>query len=476
MSARVIPLQEINYHATSYCDRMGRVFWWQGELFRGIGQEYVRFYRQLFENGVVQGLVEKGFIVETELTDWALEEYPLVLKHRAIPFVSYASEWCPEMLREAGLFITDLMVELARHDLTLADASSFDLLFDGVNPFYVDFTTIVDADYDGNRSWKYFREDFLSYFIWPVRLAAQGHGELIRWLMAEYNHDVILDFISLVEGRDKKSGLGPLLEGFVSKVGEKIPRQWSKPAGMAGRLVAPLLAKRNFHSLYRGLDLVQQLRQEIEQIQLPASLPLDSSVEMEADASALATVSPQKQSVIQKVLTDLSPESVIDLGSGIGRYSHLAASLGSKVVAIDKDETIVSGCYQKAKKTNLPILPLVMNLSNPSPGLGACNRVLAPATQRLACDLVLALSLVEHLVVEDHLTFDQIAETFASFSKRWVLVEFASGLENGFEGKSLQEYPWYSFDSFWLALQKWFRSIQILPSSMGSPVLLLCEK
>ncbi|HJW91420.1 MAG TPA: hypothetical protein VJ436_12325, partial [Anaerolineales bacterium] len=92
MAALEIPPQEISYHATSYCDRMGRVFWWRGGLYRGIDKDYVPFYRRIFENGVVKSLVEKQFIVETELTDMVMERYPLVLKHQPLPFVSFASK------------------------------------------------------------------------------------------------------------------------------------------------------------------------------------------------------------------------------------------------------------------------------------------------------------------------------------------------------------------------------------------------
>ena len=103
------------------------------------------FVKKLFEEGVVQKLVEKKFLVDTELTDLTLNGYVLVLKHRRIPFVSYANEWCPEMLRDAGLLITDLMLELAGDGLTI-DADTWDMLFDQCQPVYVDFCSIMPAD------------------------------------------------------------------------------------------------------------------------------------------------------------------------------------------------------------------------------------------------------------------------------------------------------------------------------------------
>ena len=175
-----IPPGEIEFHPTSYCDRMGRVFFWQGELLRGITRDYVSFYKKMYEDGAIANLVQNHYLVNTELTDLSLNGYPLVFKHSRVPFVSYASEWCPHMLKDAGSFVLDLMEELARYDLTLADASTFDLLFDGCQPLLVDLTTIVPADFDGDRSWKFFRKDFQSYFLEPLRLMAQGYGNLLR--------------------------------------------------------------------------------------------------------------------------------------------------------------------------------------------------------------------------------------------------------------------------------------------------------
>ena len=130
-----IPVEEVQFHPTSFCDQDGRAFWWKNELYRGINETYAAFCRKLFEDGIVQRLVAKNFLVETELTDLRLNDYSLVLKHRRVPFVSYANEWCPEMLKDAGLFIADMVLELAGDGL-IVDADTWDMLFDGCQPVY----------------------------------------------------------------------------------------------------------------------------------------------------------------------------------------------------------------------------------------------------------------------------------------------------------------------------------------------------
>jgi hypothetical protein len=154
----------------------------------------------------------------------------------------------------------------------------------------------------------------------------------------------------------------------------------------------------------------------------------------------------------------------------------LAASLGSNVVAIDVDDRRIAFCYQEARKKNLPILPLVMDIRYPSPGHGTCNQVIAPALQRLPCEMVLALSLVHLLVFDQHLTFEQICQTFAAFSKKWLLVEFAAREDQELRQRWTKWHSWYTLENFLDVLEKQFCRVSTIPYDSASRLLLLCEK
>jgi hypothetical protein len=118
-----IPAAEVHYHSASYCDSRGRVFWWKRGLYRGITAPHSEFYMNLFKSGVVQHLMDQNMLVETETTNCVAPDFPLVVKHRAVPFVSYANEWCPQMLRDAGLLLLDIVDALLHHDLLLTSAN-----------------------------------------------------------------------------------------------------------------------------------------------------------------------------------------------------------------------------------------------------------------------------------------------------------------------------------------------------------------
>ena len=471
-----IPVEEINFHPTSFCDQDGRAFWWKNELYRGISEPYAAFCQKLFKDGIVQRLVAKKFLVETELTDFHLNGYSLVLKHRRIPFVSYANEWCPEMLQDAGLFIADMVLELAGDGL-FVDADTWDMLFDGCQPVYVDFCSIVAVASNYNYSWKVFRDNFNSYFIYPLSLMARGYGSLARWLLADYEHkNIHAEFAALMGSQIYNFPTSPSNRSWLSHVCRCIS-QPVRPAARKGiRLIESALPRLNLKGDQSGYDLTQQLRQELKNISLP---PSGKKLVHSKKSNPSFTPSDewrQKHHSVYRVLHELRPTTVLDIGCGQGWYSRLAALLGSKVIALDVDDRRVACCYQEARRKNLPILPLVMDIRYPSPGHGTCNQVIVPALQRLPCEMVLALSLVHLLVFDQYLTFEQTCQTFAAFSKKWLLVEFAGREDREVKQRMTKWHSWYTRENFLDVLKKQFRRVSTIPSHPASRVLLLCEK
>jgi hypothetical protein len=224
-------------------------------------------------------------------------------------------------------------------------------------------------------------------------------------------------------------------------------------------------------------EKLQQLREKIEQIQVPsAQTEWSNYYNSEWFAFTPSVGWTQKHHTVYRVLSDLHPSSVLDMASNEGWYAQLAAILGATVVAFDNDETTITNQYRRNKGTNLPVLPLVMDFRSPSPGYGLLNLAYSPALKRFDCELVLALGLVHHLVFKQSLNFEQIINTLAAFSKKWLLVEFIPPDDQFVRLWSPEKFPWYTLDDFIVALEKQFRSVKVLPSSPDPRVFLLCEK
>jgi len=96
------------------------------------------------------------------------------------------------------------------------------------------------------------------------------------------------------------------------------------------------------------------------------------------------------------------------------------------VVAMDGDELAVDRLYQRlASDRNPKVLPLVVRLHDPSPGLGWRNRERREIADRGAPDLVLALALAHHLVISNNVPVASVVGWLADLGGHLV-VEFVS--------------------------------------------------
>jgi hypothetical protein len=306
---------------------------------------------------------------------------------------------------------------------------------------------------------------------------SQGYGHLARLLLTDREYGVIQsEFAGLMGYRDPGSETNEAAPRLLSVARRCIPRPINSIAKKGLKLFNAALSRSYSGNYQARRDAVQQLRQELEDIPMPEDL-----VTTRDDENFWLPLAPsdrwtQKHHAVYKVLSDLCPSSVLDIGSSQGWYSQLAASLGSNVVALDVNDRLVARCYREAKSKNLPILPLVMNLRSPSPGYGLCNKEVASAFQRLQCDMVLALGLVHLLVFKYYVPFEQIVETLATFARRWLLVEFIPREDGEVRNLWLEWLSWYTLDQFQAVLRRYFNNITILPSHPQRRILLLCEK
>ena len=467
-----IPAKEINYHPASCHDTHGRLFWWDGDLYRGIREESSAFYKKLVDDGIIRKLIEKRYLVETDTIDLALDGYPLVFKHRVVPFVSFAIEWCPEMLRDAALFMIDLTAELVADGLFIDDPEPFNVLFDGCHPVLVDVCSIEPTAHKIFTKWNAYQDEFRNEFIYPLRLLSMGKGSSIRRLLVDY-----------YDGKDIDEQVFPLVgyrrpKKFSSLASRIIPSSMNSATWKVFGIMESTLKKcRKDFFLYK-LEVLKQLRQEIDSISVPSMHRKNIvAAENSCELIGLSDRRSKKSCAVQKILSEVRPPTVLNIsGNDLSWYSKLAASCGSRVVSIDDDDRNVACCYREAREKNLPILPLVMNFQDPTAEFYIGKNLNSPAFQRLQSDMVMALSKVHTLYFDHNLGFEQIIEMFASFSKKWVLAEFASIIDEGASHQNSNRHALYTLENFNAALQKQFHEVTIIQYSPNPHVLLLCEK
>ena len=461
MIGKQIAKKEINYHSASFHDTAGRLFWWNGDLYRGIRKESATFYKKLFDEGIVKKLIGQRFLVETDITDLTLDGYPLIFKHQVVPFVSFAFEWCPEMLRDAAFLILDLTTELINDGIFIDDPEPFNVLFDGCQPILVDLCSIEPSAHVNIIRWTKYEDEFYKSFIYPLQLFIMRKRSLIRRLYVDSDSDKNIDEeVAALVGYRRQKNIISIANGIILDSVNAATRNIFKNAG------STLTTRRKDFVLCN----LKKLREETE------SIPL-STMQKENLTCCPTDEYSQKSRPIHKILSEIRPSTVLIIsGNDLAWYSKLAVSCGSRVVSIDSDDGNIALCYHEARKENLPILPLVMDIQDPTPGFRIGNNKNSPAFVRLQSDLVMALSKVHTLFFDHDLTFEQIVRIFASFSKRWVLAEFVSVDDEEVRDVTSSRHPMYTLENFISELNKQFNEVTVIHDSPDPRIFLLCKK
>jgi ribosomal protein L11 methylase PrmA len=131
-----------------------------------------------------------------------------------------------------------------------------------------------------------------------------------------------------------------------------------------------------------------------------------------------------KAKIVEDYLPQVSPTIVWDLGANTGRFSRIALQKGATTISFDIDPAAVEKNYLELKENNESgLLPLVMDLTNPSPGLGWANNERYSLGNRPNPDLIIALALIHHLAISNNLPFPMISEFLCNLSQ-WLIIEF----------------------------------------------------
>lgn len=131
-----------------------------------------------------------------------------------------------------------------------------------------------------------------------------------------------------------------------------------------------------------------------------------------------------KEEIVSRFLDYTDSKFVWDLGANTGFFSRIAAEKGMLTISFDVDPACVERNYQtciQERETN--ILPLLLDLTNPSPGVGWKNEERASLLDRGPADTALALALIHHLAIVNNLPLDRVARFFGAICKS-LIIEF----------------------------------------------------
>lgn len=440
-----IPTDEVIFEPASMVDRAGKVFWWKGEVFRAIRTGYDKFYRDLLSNEHIHSLFEAG-LVPAEVSEYTLDDYPLVLRHKRIPHISYCMEWSSEMLKDAAIMICNLSMKLLELGLTIKDAHPWNVLFHAGRPFFVDWGSIVPTK--SQPTWPYI--EFRAWFLCPLYLMSAGRNDLAHTLLSETVNP-------------------PLYDDIIRLLFMRIP---------VIHELRFILADRKARTKNNTLD--QRFFYELDKMIRSITIATNKTEWTDYEGSdkypfTPSNIWPTRINTIYTLLQKTKPRTLLDIGCNRGWYSKLAIQQGIEVISIDIDESSINSLYDYTKKTKCNILPLILDFCRPTPPHGLVNSY-QDAITRLRAEMVFALAVTHHLVFKRNLSFEAIAKQLSEFTEKWLIVEFVPADDIHVSKWIGDQHAWYTIENFIEALKKYYQQIEITESSPSPRKLLFCSK
>jgi ribosomal protein L11 methylase PrmA len=380
----------------SFRDPAGRVFERDGEIYRRVSRSAESQFVTLTRSGFYRKAEAAGFYIGHEEVAEKGEADVAVVHHPRVPFVSYPYEWCFAQLKAAALYHLDVQIFALDHDVSLSDATAYNVQFIGPKPIFIDMLS--------------FR---------PLRAGEYWTGQ--RQFVEQFLGPMLLDHYLGVPHNEWFRGS---LDGI--------------PIGQLARIL-PLKARLDWHVwLHVFVPARLQLREsgarsDAARIEQFRPLPLQAYRSMLTGLRHwLATVTPKscrkttwrnystentyvpaerdlKSKLVEDFCKDVSPATLLDFGCNTGDYDVAAMRAGAKsVIGFDVDGGALQLAFERAVSNSLNFLPLFLDAANPSPDQGWRQSERLGTTARAKGDALIALAFIHHLAIGRNIPLREI--------------------------------------------------------------------
>jgi hypothetical protein len=392
---------------SSYKDPDGFVYSAGNEIFRQVNFSYRENYDLLFSSGLYGKLTgEKLLIGHAEL---AVQPGAYkTLKPSGIPFVSYPYEWCFGQLRAAALLTLEIEKIALEKGMTLKDACAYNVQFIGASPVFID--TLSFEKYTEGMPWAAYGQ-FCSSFLAPLCLMSYKDARLGK-MQEQYAEGIPLDLAAK---------LLPFSSRLSPGVMAHVHLHAASRAKYADRRDVDLKAMKV--SKFGLFALLDSLASTVRGLKPPAAATQWEDYYGSTNYSREG-FQDKKEAVLKMLEAAGKQEITWDLGANDGMFSRLASGVSGYTVAFDNDHNSTAENYRRASaEKDAGLLPLVLDLANPSPAIGWENMERMTMKERGPAGLVLALALVHHLAITRNLPMDRIASFLCDTAKN-LIIEF----------------------------------------------------
>lgn len=428
----------IEFNALSNIDDIGRVFTYQGRIMRGIYPKGLPIIKELFSSGLLEELYIRRYIPRTDINT---DEFPLILEHEKIDFVSYYPEWTLSMIKDAGLFVLKLENFLRKRGYRLKDCHPYNLLFNHKGDcIYVDIGSIVPIVDSQGSFWM----EFDSFYTYPLKLYAR-YPDLVSKIIRRSHAWNVRELIIIENG--VLSGILNNLLCMKAKLLYRVTNKFAWINEIILKYRKKLLANQKFYgkgnwSDYQDLDNLYSV--------------LECNFE-----EAFTHGRFERYRKVLAYLKEMEPKSVLEFGANGGLFAVAACKFCNSIeryIATDYDNKSIDNLYLFTKnyknryKYLSNINPLVMDLT--------CeynHRNWVPINKRMKSDVIICMAVTHHLILSQGINIREIFKYLKNVCRKYLYIEFMPlGLWEKNEKCSPNVPDWYSLEWFSESMKEYF--------------------
>ncbi len=394
---------------SSFRDKSGFLFYREGSLYRQVNISYKENYELLMNSGIYDLLVKNKLLIphtEVKIDSEQKNIAYKIINPQSIPFISYPYEWCFSQLKDAALLTLKIQKIIFEHGMTLKDASAYNIQFKNGKAIFID--TLSFEKYHDDEPWLAYKQ-FCQHFL--ATLALMSYKDVrLNQLFRVYVDGIPLDFASK---------LLPFLSYFNFSLLSHIHFHSKSQKHFENKPIDTSAYKMKRTSF---LGLIDNLESAIKNLKWKPKGSEWTNYYEKTNYSS--TAHNHKKQIIDNFLNELKPKNVWDFGANEGIFSRIASNKGIQTISFDNDPAAVEKNYiECCKRNDTKILPLLLDMTNPSPGIGWQNMERMSLSERSNADTIFVLALIHHLVISNNLPFYKIAGYFSSLCDT-LIIEF----------------------------------------------------
>jgi hypothetical protein len=438
--------------AGSFRDRDGRIYRLGDRIIRGISESALTDFQKLQSTGFYARFLKKGRLVASEilpaeavsLPDSEKQRWAAFIEHQRIPVISYPYEWTFGMLQDAAKLQLDLVEAAILEDMTLKDATPYNIQFVDGKPVFIDIPSFETLP--AGAPWSGYRQ-FCEMFLFPLMLQASARlfGARDRFRSGVLTH------VWLQAKLDRRYG------GTSKDV-----RSDLKSAGFNKELI---------------LANVRKMRKLVGKLSWGGDGSEWGGYEefhnySESDHAL-------KEAFIDESVKESAAQTVWDVGCNTGQFSKIAAAHASQVLAMDLDHFAVERLYRELSgQEDAHILTLVQNVADPSPNWGWRNRERTDLSSRARPELLLCLALIHHVVITANVPLEEFVGWLSDLSDQLV-IEYVSRSDDKVKAllrNKEDKYSDYSRENLERELGRYYTIRRRLELESGNRFLYWCAR